>query len=201
MRIRDLAELRPGIMPQIDRMIAAAGRYKDYSAQIEQTRSDIDKGLIEKIEPAERRNKFIAREVEIAASKGRLPDTPTGRTQVAGEPGSVGTSGVGAPEAAVPVDSAAPESRPAGAGRVVVLPRPRPLITIARPSGVNGAFVEFNEARWYSSGPAVELDSGHMRIGQYRGLPVYSRSGGGRSMIFIPVTADAPTLLTPYTRR
>lgn len=138
--------------------------------------------------------------LQAAGPPTNLPDTPTGRTPVAGEPGSVGTSGVVAPAVAVPADSVATESRPAAAGRVVVLPRPRPLITIARPSGVNGAFVEFNEARWYSRGPAVELDSGHMRIGEYRGLPVYARNGD-RSAIFIPVTADAPTLLTPYTRR
>jgi hypothetical protein len=131
-----------------------------------------------------------------------LPDTLTGRTPGVGEPGSFGTTGVVAPTVIDEMESVAPEPRgTASTGRVVVLPRPRPLITIARPSGVNGAFVEFNNARWYSSGPTVELDSGFTRIGEYSGFPVYARAGADGSMIFIPVTTDARTLLTPYTRR
>ena len=78
MRITDLAELRPTIKPQIDRMIAAADRYAQYSDQIRQARHDIAKGTIENLESPERRTKYIAREVQIAASKGRLPDTATG---------------------------------------------------------------------------------------------------------------------------
>lgn len=131
-----------------------------------------------------------------------LPDTLTGRTPGMGETGSVGTSGVAATPVATAVDSVASEPRATlNAGRVVVLPRPRPLITIAKPSGVNGVFVEFDNARWYSTGPTLELDSGYMRIGEYRSFPVYARAGGDTSMIFIPVTTDAGTLLTPYRRR
>jgi hypothetical protein len=140
--------------------------------------------------------------LQAAGPPTNLPDTLTGRPAGVGEPGSVGTSGIVATTGA---DVAEPiASEPTGlltAGRLVVLPRPRPLITIARPSGVNGVFVEFNNARWFSRGPAVELDSSYTRIGEYRDFPVYTRAGGDGSMIFIPVTTDARTLLTPYARR
>lgn len=78
MRIEELAELRPTIKPQVDRMVAAAERYEQYSDQIRKVRSEIDKGRIDKIEPPERQKKFMAREVQIAVTKGRLPDTATG---------------------------------------------------------------------------------------------------------------------------
>jgi endonuclease G len=78
MRITDLAEIGETSQSQLDRMIAAADRYAKYSDQISQARSDIAKGFIEKVETPERRAKFVKREVEIAVSKGRLPDMPTG---------------------------------------------------------------------------------------------------------------------------
>ena len=78
MRIEDLAEVRPTIKPQIDRIIAASDRYAKYSDKIRKARSDIDKGRIDRVEFPERQKKFMAREVELAVSKGRLPDTATG---------------------------------------------------------------------------------------------------------------------------
>ena len=139
--------------------------------------------------------------LQAAGPPTNLPDTLTGRTPGVGEPGSVGTSGVAAAEIARGEPVASEPTSIASAGRVVVLPRPRPLVSLARPTGVNGAFVEFDNARWYSRGPAVELDSRYTRIGEYRDFPVYALAGGNGSMIFIPVTTDARTLLTPYARR
>ncbi len=78
MRIEDLAELRPTYKPQIDRIIAASDRYAKYSDKIRRVRNDIDKGRMDKVESPERQKKFMAREVELAVSKGRLPDTTTG---------------------------------------------------------------------------------------------------------------------------
>lgn len=154
--------------------------------------------------PVERANtsRTLTSGLQAAGPPTNLPDTLTGRPPGVGEPGSVGTSGVAATSVVGAGDSVASEAhRTANDGRVVVLPRPHPLITIARPSGINGAFVEFNDARWYSRGPTVELDSNYTRIGDYRGFPVYARAGGDTSMIFIPVTTDARSLLTPYAHR
>jgi hypothetical protein len=140
--------------------------------------------------------------LQAAGPPTNLPDTLTGRPPAVAEPGSVGTSGlVGVADIARGEPVASEPTATATTGRVVVLPRPRPLITIARPTGVNGVFVEFENARWYSSGPAVELDSRYTRIGEYRDFPVYARADAKGSMIFIPVTPDAGTLLTPYSRR
>jgi len=153
--------------------------------------------------PVERADtsRTLASGLQAAGPPTNLPDTLTGRTPVVGEPGSVGTSGVAAADIARGETVASEPTRIASAGRVVVLPRPRPLVSLARPTGVNGVFVEFNNTRWYSSGPAVELDSRYTRIGQYRDFPVYARADAHGSMIFIPVTTDARTLLTPYARR
>ncbi len=78
MRIEDLAELRPTIKPQIERIAAAAERYADNSDQIRKVRNEIDKGRLDRIETSERQKKFMAREVQIAVTRGRLPDTATG---------------------------------------------------------------------------------------------------------------------------
>src|SRR5512134_111065 len=66
-----------------------------------------------------------------------LADTPVDRVAGAAptQPGTAGTT------AAPPAPAAS---------RVVV--RPRPLVTAARPTGVNGVYVEFDSARWYSAG-------------------------------------------------
>lgn len=131
-----------------------------------------------------------------------LPDTPTVRNPNLGaERRSVGTSGTitAGPDDAIEV---APEGGAVGtAGRVLVLPRPRPLVTAARPSGVNGIFVEFNNARWYGSGPAIELEpaTAFKRIGEYHGFPVYARAGDDRT-IYVPVTGGGH-LVTPYSKR
>lgn len=129
--------------------------------------------------------------------------------QAAGPPTNLADTPVDRPPYAEPVTptptgmAGAAERRevPAGtAGRAIVLPRPRPFETIARSTGVNDAYVEFDSRRWLSAGSAVELDAGHTRIGEYHGLPVYVR-GGDRSTIYIPVTSTATTLVTPYVNR
>jgi hypothetical protein len=85
-------------------------------------------------------------------------------------------------------------------GRLLAPPPPRPLVTIARPTGVNGAYVQFDSGRWVSDGPAVEIDATFRRIGEYHRVPVYVR-GDDRSTIYIPVTAATTTLVTPYSNK
>lgn len=88
------------------------------------------------------------------------------------------------------------------AGRAVVLPRPRRIESVLRPTGVNGIYVEFEGARWFSSGTAVTFDSAEFqRIGQHHGFPVYARIGGDAATIYIPTAAATGSLLAPYSRR
>lgn len=77
MKIKDLKNLRPTIEAQLDRIVAAAERWREYADRIEKAQQNIEKGLIEKVESQWRLTKFRARELQIAATKGRLPDAPT----------------------------------------------------------------------------------------------------------------------------
>ena len=132
-----------------------------------------------------------------------LLDTPIDRVLGAAPgAGAVGTAGR-VPEAAAAggMTADAPPQEPATrAPRLVVTPRPRPMITLAGPTGANDAYVEFQSRRWYASGAAVEMDSRLHRIGEYHGFPVYARDGE-TSTIYIPVTSNVRSLLTPYSAR
>jgi hypothetical protein len=129
--------------------------------------------------------------------------------QAAGPPTNVADTPVERPLVTVTADAAPvaapgtpePRERAVGtAGGVVALPLPRPFVTIARPAGINGAYVEFGSERWVSDGPAVQIESTFRRIGAYHGLPVYI-SDDDRSTIYIPVTSGGTTLVTPYGKR
>ena len=132
-----------------------------------------------------------------------LPDTPTVRNPNLGvEPGSASPSSGAVTAGRDEAIAVVPERGAVGtAGRVLVLPRPGPLVTATRPSGVNGIFVDFNNARWYGSGPAIELEpaAAFKRIGEYHGFPVYVRTGDDRT-IYVPVTSGGH-LVTPYSKR
>jgi hypothetical protein len=68
-----------------------------------------------------------------------------------------------------------------------------------RPGSPNAVFIAFDGSRWFSSGAAVLMDDGFVRIGEYHGLPVYRRGGDARS-IFVPVQHGAD-LLARYSPR
>lgn len=131
-----------------------------------------------------------------------LPDTPVDRVLGVGPEsppaGSLGT----VPPPPIGTAGSIRQSPSAGGSpeRVVVLLRPRPLVTAARPTGVNDAYVDFDNERWYGSGPAVELDATFRRIGDYHGLPVYMRDNDVDT-IHVPVSRNVRTLVVPYTKR
>jgi hypothetical protein len=129
--------------------------------------------------------------------------------QAAGPPTNLADTPVDRPPSATPLGSSVeaapvtPEQSGVSigtAGRLLAPPQPRPLVTVARSTGVNGAYVQFDSGRWVSDGPAVEIDATFHRIGEYHSLPVYV-SGNDRTTIYIPVTATTTTLVTPYGKR
>jgi hypothetical protein len=76
-----------------------------------------------------------------------------------------------------------------------------PATTRIRPQAANGIFVEFQNRRWYSSGPPALLDSRVLtRIGEWYGFPVYVAAGAGDSTIYIPI-AQGLELVAPYSKR
>jgi hypothetical protein len=110
-----------------------------------------------------------------------------------------------------PATSAEPQSAraplPESVGTAGVLlaaparPVPTRMETVQRPVGLNNVFVQFNNARWFAAGTAVELVPGRFtQIGEYRGFPVY-REQGRPDVIYIALIAGSPGLLSPYTSR
>ncbi|MGH8637665.1 MAG: hypothetical protein ACREUZ_11090, partial [Burkholderiales bacterium] len=130
----------------------------------------------------------------VQAPRDVLADQPVGTSgfimsgstaaTAAAAPALVGTSGTSAatlpPAPAVPVG---------------------PLETARRPVGINRVFLQYDNARWFAAGPAVEFSQERFtRIGEYRGFPVYAE-GGRTDTIYVPLLEGGPGLLTPYTMR
>ena len=75
------------------------------------------------------------------------------------------------------------------------------LATAKRPEGLNGVFVEYNNQRYFSDGPARDFDAkSFTRIGEYHGFPVYRRQGETNA-IYIPPLAGPPAIVAPYRTR
>jgi hypothetical protein len=80
------------------------------------------------------------------------------------------------------------------------VPTPAHMESVARPSGPNGVWLEFNGSRWYSDGRAVAYSSDRfVKIGDYREFPVYRESTGTSETIWVSVAQDGP--LAPYAKR
>jgi hypothetical protein len=99
--------------------------------------------------------------------------------------GGVGTGGT---EATVPI-AVAPSTPPG------------PMTTALRPKGLNGVFIDFNDRRWFNSGPAVEFSASRFtKIGDHHGFAVYSEAGKDNT-IYVALTAQGGELVTPYALR
>lgn len=105
---------------------------------------------------------------------------------------AVGTTGVGTSRPAQPV----------GTMGVRAVPAQPPVVNyVRRPTGNDGVWVEFEGARWFSSGPAVSFNPDRfVPAGSYRGFVVYRDTMGGRAdTIFVTIVPNGP--IAPYSRR
>jgi hypothetical protein len=86
------------------------------------------------------------------------------------------------------------DSQPAPSGRTY-------FVTAEKPEGLNGIFVEYGGQRWFSSGPAVTLDSSRFaRVGSLRNIPVYV-DRDKRDTIYVAVAESVGGLVAPYSIR
>lgn len=69
--------------------------------------------------------------------------------------------------------------------------------TAVRPTGINGAWLDYGGRRWVSSGKAVERTGDFTQIGTYRGFPVYQRRGDATT-IYVRVAGE---LIAPFKPR
>ena len=76
-------------------------------------------------------------------------------------------------------------------------PTRSPLVTLRRPDGNDGIWIPFGGERWVAAGTAVPLTgSTFVRVGEYRGFPVYARRELEEDMIYLPATRAG--LVAPY---
>jgi hypothetical protein len=122
---------------------------------------------------------------------GATPAAQVERSDVPAAPRAVGTGGLVANTPGVGgMRAATPPDRPA---RLLVQ-------SIPAPRSNAGIWLEFNGARWYSAGKAVpHIADKFVRIGSYRGWPVYRDTTRRNSEIYIPSVAGGP--LAPFVRR
>jgi hypothetical protein len=104
---------------------------------------------------------------------------------------SVGTAGSSVPAASSETVTRAEPSTPA---------RMSILTSVPDSSGVNGVWLEFDGARWYSDGPAVPYAADRFApLGDYRGFPVYRDRMSQDNRIWVSVVTDGP--IAPYRRQ
>jgi hypothetical protein len=120
---------------------------------------------------------------------------PTGvPAQLTGRPATVST---------VQPVSALPASTAGTTGRLPVQTRPARtrVQTVQRPVGLNSVFIQFQGARWYAAGPAVEFSANRFtRIGEHRGFTVY-QDKGKPGLIYLSLLTGGGGLVAPYKSR
>ena len=94
----------------------------------------------------------------------------------------------------------APARDVVGTTGIVATPRAQtgpPLVTLRRPEGNDGIWIPFGGERWVAAGAAVPLNTSmFVRVGEYRGFPVYARRELQEDMIYLPATRAG--LVAPY---
>jgi hypothetical protein len=111
-------------------------------------------------------------------------------------PVSGGAISVFTPERPAP----APARETVGTTGIVATPRVQPsepLVTLRRPDSNDGIWIPFGGERWVARGAAVPLNaSTFVRVGEYRGFPVYARRELEEDVIYLPATRAG--LVAPY---
>jgi hypothetical protein len=127
--------------------------------------------------------RYERKRTEISGALGVNPDgfiTQAAPPPTVAEPYDVGGSVTG--------------TAPAGAPAVTITNSASPEV---HPKGLNGVWLTFSGRRWVSSGKAVARTDDFVRIGEFRGAPVYQRCGDD-STIYVPIAGD---LIVPFMSR
>jgi hypothetical protein len=106
-------------------------------------------------------------------------------------------------ETVVPVPVGTRGNGQSTATRLMAPGRPLPtrFETVQRPTGLNAAFVEFRDTKWFTAGAALEFAADRFtQIGEHRGFAVYQEAGRP-DVIFLSPVAGTPALVIPYKAR
>jgi hypothetical protein len=106
---------------------------------------------------------------------------------------TIGTGGTMVPRAAS-------DSTSAVLRRSARVPHTAVISAIPPDPHAQGVWLDFNGARWYSSGSAVSFSPDRFQpMGEYRGFPVYRETTGNDEEIWVSVVKDGP--LAPYRKQ
>jgi hypothetical protein len=143
------------------------------------------------------------RERELAGTTGsHVPMFPVDSPSVPAPPdrplvtseGAVGTGGAIAPRAVSSAGARSELTRPRRTTIITNVPR------AATAGSVNGVWLNFDGARWYSSGAAASFSPDRFEpVGEYHGFPVYRDKISGSDEIWVSVVKDGP--LAPYRKQ
>jgi hypothetical protein len=128
-----------------------------------------------------------------------FPQAPTAPT---GAPLSTGAIGAASYETAVVGTAGTPrratsanETNERPVGTVGRVGGGTSLVTLRRPQGNDGVWVQFAGAKWVSAGAAIPLNEANFRVvGEHAGFPVYAREDR-ENTIYLPSRAG---LVAPY---
>ena len=89
---------------------------------------------------------------------------------------------------------------PEGTTPPLVTSPPQPAVeSILRPTANRGIWISYRGVRWHSAGPSVSYSADRfVRVGQYRGLPVFRDKNGPANEVYVPVVKDGP--LAPFRK-
>jgi hypothetical protein len=72
---------------------------------------------------------------------------------------------------------------------------------VPRPDSANAIFIDYSDARWYSSGAPVQYDPARfIAVGEKNGFPVYRDRAGDQLTVYMPVVKDG-SAVAPYRRK
>ena len=150
----------------------------------------IDRGMLQPYARVPRRD-LAATSGSSAPSVPARTAAPQPRTAASAftpEAGAVGTTGV--------ARRAEPMTSVGTGGTIAVRPRGPAIETVRRPRSNDGVWIELLGAKWVSAGPGVPLRASEfVRVGDYKGFPVFARQGLNEEIVYLPTAAG---LLVPY---
>lgn len=100
------------------------------------------------------------------------------------------------PQAVGTISTVTPE-RPIGTTGVELAVPVVPPPQRGKPFTYDSVSVQFMGEKWVMAGPSMEMPSGLVQIAEYKGFPVYARTGQQNERIYLPLTAGRVAPFTP----
>ena len=94
------------------------------------------------------------------------------------------------------ISTVVPE-RPVGTTGIELAPPVLPPVQRGKPFTYDSVSVQFMGEKWVMAGPSMEMPSGLVQVAEYKGFPVYARTGQQNERIYLPLTAGRVAPFVP----